>query len=129
MNKKGVAPLPAPVDKARSRRTEPTTVQRARLCVIENENGFVMISAAVTATIVAHTEGDCPIGIAEGIPVFWLPAADMEAIVGEASWEGVVQRLGFGMAAITFTEWSAERLLATMRLTFPTMEHVVVESG
>lgn len=128
MNKKGVAPLAATMGKARSQRTQPTTVQRARLCVIENEKGFVMISAAVTATIIAHTEGDCPIGIAEGIPVFWLPAADMDAVGGETSWEGVVQRLGFGMAAITFAEWSAERLLASMRLTFPTLEHVVVES-
>ena len=128
MNKKDVAPLAATTGKTRSQRTQPTTVQRARLCVIENEQGFILISAAVTATIIAHTEGDCPIGIAEGIPVFWLPAADMDAIVGEASWEGVAQRLGFGLVGIPFGEWAAERLLASMRLTFPTMESVIVES-
>ena len=70
------------------------TVQRARICVFENEKSTVFVSAAVVATIIARLEGDFSAMLAPSIPVFWLPEQDIVQVLGEASWDAVVHRIG-----------------------------------
>ncbi len=99
-----------------------TTVKRARLCVFANETSTVFVSAVVTAVIIARIEGDFPAVLAPDVPVFWLPDQDMVEVLGEASWDMAIQRLGFGLVSVPFAEWGEERLLTALRQTFPTIE-------
>jgi hypothetical protein len=98
---------------------ELNTVQSARICAFENEKGTVFVSAAVVATIIARCEGDAPIVIRADIPVIWIAEQDMIQVVGSASWDAVIQRLGYSLLSISFYDWSDERLLAAIRQVFP----------
>ncbi len=98
---------------------ELNTVQSARICAFENEKGTVFVSAAVVATIIARCEGDTPIAIGADIPVIWIAEQDMIQVVGSASWDAVIKRLGYSLLSISFYDWSDERLLSAIRLVFP----------
>jgi len=98
---------------------ELNTVQSARICAFENEKGTVFVSAAVVATIIARCEGDTPIVIGADIPVIWIAEQDMIQVVGSASWDAVIKRLGYTLLSISFYDWSDERLLSSIQQIFP----------
>lgn len=104
------------------RQTSPTTVQRARICVLENEASLVFISAAIVATIIAEVEGEPSMTIASDVPVFWIPQAALIRVNGKADWESAIKRLGFDLLSIPRTAWTEECLLATIRRTYPEAE-------
>lgn len=93
--------------------------QRARLCAIRSETEMVILTAAVTAEIVVRAEGEYNLEIEETIPVFWLSETDRVLAVGTEDWDEVIKRVGFGLVAISFADWTEENLLTTLRVVFP----------
>ncbi len=106
---------------SRLERHQPDSVQRARICVFENEQEIVILSAAVVATVIARIGGQLPVEVAPGIPSFWLSAEDRTQAVGDASWDSALRRIGYDLVAISFAEWSEERVHFELRRTFPTI--------
>ena len=65
---------------------------------------------------------DTLIVIGADIPVIWIAEQDMIQVAGSASWDAVIQRLGYSLLSISFYDWSDERLLAAIRQVFPNAE-------
>lgn len=110
-----------PATQSRLVRRQPDSVQRARICVFENEQEIVILSAAAVATVIARIGGQLPVEVAPEIPLFWLSAEDRMRAVGDASWDSALRRIGYDLVAISFADWSEERVHFELRRTFPTI--------
>lgn len=100
-------------------RPQLTSIQRARLCLFESEEDCMLMSAAITPTIVVCVAGDAPIDVEENLPVVWVPTTARLSRLGDSSWEAFLKAVGHPLASSSCSEWSTDHVLQIVRTAIP----------